>query len=284
MIIVELIGGLGNQMFQYAAGRGLATKLGTELKLDISGFEHYKLHAYSLHHLSIEAPLATRQETAAIKGGRLRRALSRAAVRHYHEEDASLAFEPGFFELPDNTYLKGYWQSETYFGAVTDRVRREFRPSTPLSAPSRHLLERLRGDDGSVSVHVRRGDYVSNASTGDVHGLLGADYYRTAMDALRASIEGARFYAFSDDPAWVAEAFSDHRDVTVVDINDAARNYEDLTLMSACRHHVVANSSFSWWGAWLGGNPDRQVFAPRRWFADPTRDARDLVPSTWHQL
>jgi hypothetical protein len=287
MIVVELIGGLGNQMFQYAAARALADRLGTSLKIDVIGFDAYKLHEYSLHHFRIGAATATRLDVAPVRS---RPSVRRAAhllpgdrVRHVFTE-GSLRFDPSLFACQDGTYLRGYWQSEKYFADKADLVRAEFALRSPLSSKSRGVLEEIEADPAAVSLHVRRGDYAFDPHTKATHGLVGEQYYRRAISAFRSRFSGATFYAFSDDPEWVADTFARDGDVRVVNANDASRNYEDLALMSACRHHIIANSSFSWWGAWLNEAPKKCVIAPRSWFQDPTRVDSDLVPTDWCRM
>jgi hypothetical protein len=136
----------------------------------------------------------------------------------------------------------------------------------------------------AVSLHVRRGDYVSNPDSSRVHGLCGADYHQAAVRRIAEVVPQPHLFVFSDDPQWAAGNLHLDHPATIVTGNDTRRDYEDLHLMSLCKHHIVANSSFSWWGAWLDTNPDKIVIAPERWFAHEQHDTRDLLPPTWQVI
>ena len=135
-----------------------------------------------------------------------------------------------------------------------------------------------------MSIHVRRGDYVSDAITQEIHGLSPLEYYAAAIQHIAHVAVQPHFFVFSDDPSWVRQNLHIDYPTTYVEHNTADRNYEDLRLMSLCRHHIIANSTFSWWGAWLGSNRAKMVIAPKRWFNTPDKDTRDLIPRSWIQL
>jgi len=151
---------------------------------------------------------------------------------------------------------------------------------TPATIENLEMLRRIESEN-AVCIHVRRGDYISNPETERVHGACSIDYYRSALVALRERTDHPRFFVFSDDPGWARAEFGSEGSITVVEINGADRNYEDLRLMSSCRHHVIANSTFSWWGAWLGAHAGQVVVAPKTWFASGDRDSRDICPASW---
>ncbi|MGQ9492108.1 MAG: alpha-1,2-fucosyltransferase [Anaerolineae bacterium] len=293
MVIVKLIGGLGNQMFQYAAGRALALHHRTPLKLDISGFAEYRLRTYRLHHFRIQAELATPREVAHVTGmdrtGLWKRVFWR--IQHWmpyyrrctFQEDTLRPYDPNIWRTPRDVYLDGYWQSEKYFADVADIIRREFQLKEEPSASSRAVANRMH-DCQAISLHVRRGDYVSNPRTHRVHGVCSLEYYRRCIAFIVERVERPTFFVFSDDMAWTREHVPIEGLVEYVTHNGAERDYEDLWLMSQCRHHILANSSFSWWGAWLNPNPDKLVLAPQRWFNDSTLNTRDLLPEGWIAL
>jgi hypothetical protein len=196
--------------------------------------------------------------------------------------ERAFTFQPKVLGQRPPAYLDGYWQSEKYFGDVADVIRKDFTVKRAPSAANAAWLDRI-GATVSVSIHVRRGDYVTNADANKFHGTCGIDYYQRAVQMLSSRLGGRpEFFVFSDDPAWVRANLDlgshPHHYVTN---NDAQTNYEDLRLMSSCRHHIIANSTFSWWGAWLNASPDKVVVAPRRWFRADEMDDRDLVPSGW---
>ena len=186
-----------------------------------------------------------------------------------------------FLSLGDGAYLDGYWQSERYFAEVAQVARAEFALRRPPDAENQRMLDAIRGAE-AVGIHARRGDYVTDARTRDVHGHAPAEYYAAAVARIRSLVRAPAFFVFSDDPAWAAQHLRVDPATVIVGHNDAGRDYEDLRLMSACRHHIIANSTFSWWAAWLGERPGQRVIAPRHWFRDGP-DARDLVPARWER-
>jgi hypothetical protein len=186
--------------------------------------------------------------------------------------EASPAFDPRLLAAPDETYLVGYWQSERYFADVADQIRAELSLPDPPSGQNRTVAEAIQAGP-SASVHVRRGDYVGSST----HPVCSRDYYQAAMAELRERLTDPQFFLFSDDPKWCRDHLASRNDVVVAH-NGPGSEHEDLRLMSMCDAHVIANSSFSWWGAWLG-KPGPTI-APRRWFADD-RDASAIVPERW---
>lgn len=289
-IIVRLIGGLGNQMFQYAAGRALADRLGLALLLDVSGFEHYGLRRYELDRFAIRAEPAARADLEAFgvvarAPTLLNRLIGRFGLRRPGQvfREASFAYDPHFEQLAEAVYLDGYWQSERYFAGIGAALREDFRLRESPDAANADMAAAIDAEPAAVSLHVRRGDYVSDAHTAQYHGVCSLDYYRLAVAAVLERVPAAHFYVFSDDPDWVAANLDVGRPLTLVRINDGDHGMYDLDLMRRCRHHVIANSSFSWWGAWLNPAPDKLVVAPQRWFAGADHDTRDLLPATWTQ-
>lgn len=287
MIITRLQGGLGNQMFQYAAGLRLATARHTQLKLDLTLLDargSRTPRTYELHRFRISAERATPEETEALLAkrplaARISRRLDRRAAareRHFHY-DAAVA------RLPDGTCLQGYWQSERYFGDVAARVREEFSFERAPSGRNAELAREIAGR-AAVSVHVRRGDYAADATTRAFHGLCPIDYYHRAAAYVSERVCNPIFVLFSDDPEWTRTHLEVGGDAIVVEHNGPHDGPEDLRLMSLCRHHVIANSTFSWWGAWLNPDPEKIVIAPERWFADRDHDTRDLLPDRWVRL
>ena len=288
MIIVKLIGGLGNQMFQYAAGRRLAHKHNTQLKLDISSFGSYRLRRYGLHHFNIEATIASPEEVASLtikKQGIAERVLRKALrwssgpaptyirEKHFH-------FDPDILNLPDGVYLDGYWQSEKYFADIAGIIRQEFTVKTPQKGKDKELAEQITSCE-SVSLHIRRGDFVSDSHTNQVHGTCDLDYYRRCVENFTPTVKHPHFFIFSDEPQWARDNLKLPFSTTLVDHNGVDKNYEDMRLMSQCKHHIIANSSFSWWGAWLNPIEDKLVFAPKRWFTKDNRNLHDLIPNQW---
>jgi hypothetical protein len=300
MIIAHLSGGLGNQMFQYALGRHLAEKNSTLLKLDLSGFEIYKLHRYGLHCFKIWEYVATIEEIEAFKrknppcakrwvskiGKRL--SILTSATSDFYQSRSVIKenrfnFEPSVLEAKGNIYLEGYWQSGRYFSEIRDFLLREFAFKYEQDVKSLEIAEQIQETE-SVSLHIRRGDYVHDPLTNHVHGLCSINYYKNAVNYITQKIPNCHFFLFSDDHPWVCENFNLDYPVTIVDCNNASTNYEDLRLMSLCHHNIIANSSFSWWGAWLNTNPEKIVLAPEKWFNDSILDTKDLLPESWVKI
>jgi len=292
MIIANLIGGLGNQMFQYATGRAVAHRHNVPLLLDASGFAHYDLRRYELDELSIQARLATDEELAraGVKTkaptllNRVGKALGLGRPASLLKE-ASFTYDARIEQVTSPAYLDGYWQSERYFSNIADLLRKEFTLKAPTDAANEHIAAQIReAGQRAVSLHIRRGDYVNNPQTAQYHGVCSLEYYRAAVDYIAARVSSPHFFVFSDDHAWVSENFKLDHAVTLVDVNGADRGVWDMALMKACRHHVIANSSFSWWGAWLNPHADKIVAAPQRWFSGASHDTTDLVPASWIRL
>lgn len=257
------------------------------MKLDISGYERYTLHRYSLGHFNIVEEMAgaddvarfalgadgarmfLRQARGLLAGRRVKRSVME---RHPH-------FDPAVLELGDHEYLDGYWQCEKYFADAADIIRREFTVKQAPDGENAELGLEMEGVS-SVAVHVRRADYASDPMTNRVHGTLSSDYYREAMELVSSRVKDARFYVFSDEEGWARENLPSDRPITFVSHNGPDKNYEDLRLMTRCRCNILANSTFSWWGAWLGDRPGKIVVAPKAWFRVGDLN-RDLIPKRW---
>jgi len=274
MIFTRFHGRTGNQMFQYAAARALSLDLGTQVVLDdrlaLARGERSITRIWDLP--VTEAPLPPSRHD---------RKLAHYLWRYfgsspkYHREKG-LGFDPAFFSLPDDTYLHGYWQSEMYFGAHADRIRADFAFPAPTGRNAE--LAAQIGEGLSVSLHVRRGDYVALST----HGVCDQAYYDAALAALLPRLEGEPvIYVFSDEPDWARDHLALPGRRVVIDHNGEGSDFEDMRLMSLCDHHVIANSSFSWWGAWLNASPDKIVVGPKAWFANPKLRNPDILPDSW---
>ncbi len=295
MLISNLVGGLGNQMFQYSCARALSLELGIPLKFCIDGFDAYKAHnGFELEQVfGLSMEIATEKDIRETIGFfrskySFRRLLSKkpfqfVAGRRFINEPG-YRYWPGLAERArQGGYLQGYWQSERYFTKHADEIRADFTFKTPLSEKNEQVLAQIQ-ESKAVSLHVRRGDYASNAKTLSVHGVCSLDYYQEAIDCLMQRYDGIRLFIFSDDPQWVKENLNTKsQEMVIVDHNKGAESYNDMRLMSLCDHHIIANSSFSWWGAWLNPKQDKTVIAPMQWFANGT-DTQDLIPTGWERL
>ncbi|MEI8390618.1 MAG: alpha-1,2-fucosyltransferase [bacterium] len=268
MIVVKIIGGIGNQMFQYAVGLCLAEKNNTELKLAISDFAKYGNRKFQLNVFNINAEIATQDEIDKIKSENYRK------EKHFH-------FDSKVLDLPDNVYLDGYWQSEKYFKDIETIIRKEFTFKETPDDTNQELLDKIKSSN-SVCIHIRRGDYVSTLKARLVHGTCSLNYYKKAMSFIIRKIENPHFYIFSDDTDWVKKNFKINDKMTIVDNNNDSSGCLDLMLMSNCQHFIIANSSFSWWASWLGKNPRKLIFAPKRWFGILSNvSSKDLYVKEW---
>jgi len=294
MIITQLIGGLGNQMFQYAAGRSLALLHNTELRLDISKFKKIKgitPREYSLSPFTIKETFASDEDLQRVKIHSFR--LQNFFVELYcaftgnssitYKKEPHFHFDPDFFTLPDNIYLEGYWQSEKYFKSIEDIIRQEFTLREEPDATNTSMAEKILKSN-AISIHVRRGDYIENQVTFNHHGVCSSEYYHTAIEFVANKSFNPHFYIFSDDPLWVKQNLVVNYPHTYVTHNQSIKDSSDLWLLSLCKHHIIANSSFSWWGAWLSTNPEKMVIAPKKWVNNPNMETRDLIPESWHMI
>jgi hypothetical protein len=284
-IAVHIVGGLGNQMFQYACGRATALRSGARLLLDLSSFERYKLHRYGLDGFCIGAAAAPRrlQTGSALQASLGRFGLDKRRVMalqgfDYIAENANLDFEPRMLAPLTRAYVDGYWQNEVYFTDAASQIRAEFqllRPS-PVAQASDDLPQ--------VSLHIRRGDYVNNPAANSVHGVLGLDYYRDAVALVASRIgDNFRLVVFSDDIEWARQNLTFSQPMTFVS-GSTATPHEDLHMMASCDHHIIANSSFSWWGAWLNASTTKIVIAPKRWFVAPQFSQLHICPPEWERV
>ena len=293
MIIVKLYGGLGNQMFQYATAKSIAERHASIVKLDVSGFETYKLHKYSLHCFQLGEYIATKTEINDLIYEQslmkeyadkfLRKTSIPFSFRKNYILENKFEFNECILAVPDNVYIEGYWQSAKYFSEINNILRREFVVKYRQDADSRSFFEKIQNSE-SVSLHVRRADYVTNPMANKIHGTCDQQYYDLAIRYIQERIDSPHIFLFSDEPDWARNNLKFNIPVTIVDCNDSSRNYEDLRLMSHCRHNIIANSSFSWWGAWLNQNPSKIVCVPKNWFRDASVNTEDLIPEEWIRL
>ena len=288
MIIIYLKGGLGNQMFQYAMGRCLAESHKTQLKMDISAYNYDGPLEYFLGPFNIQENFASPEEIkklTTIEQNEFQRIVH--SLFHSHPKKARTLvrenrtiFNKKMLNLPDNVYLEGYWQSEKYFLNIENIIRKEFTIKTPQTGKNKELSEIIAASQ-SVSIHIRRGDYVSSTKTNQTHGTCELDYYDKCINELKKTIKKPHFFIFSNDIPWCRKNLKMSADITFVEHNTMKNAHEDLRLMSQCKHNIISNSSFSWWAAWLNTNENKLVFAPQKWFANKKKNADFIVPEKW---
>jgi len=288
MIIIRITGGLGNQMFQYAAGRRLSYILKSNLKLDISHYQKDKLRNFNLDLLNIKCQIANKREinlSNPSQKGLLSKLRSRIfkppPLKPFREKYFN--FDPSVLTLSDGVYLDGYWQSEKYFADIKNIIRNDFMLRNYSEGNNLELIQKIKSKT-SVCIHIRRGDYNTDPKTFQDHGLCSLDYYQKGIQHITQKIGGATFFVFSDDISWAKDNLKINYPAVFVDHNTIDNAYEDLHLMSHCKHHIIANSSFSWWGAWLCQNQNKIVIAPHQWFNSAEHDTKDLIPQSWKIL
>lgn len=290
IVIVRLQGGLGNQLFQYAAARGLTE--GRKLILDCSALalgaknspdtttRFFELSVFSTLKYSILSAIALKILTSE---NRFLRAVKKILY-------------PGLINIPEcpvlqakelaakgtAIYLNGYFQDENFFVQIRRTLLKELSFPDPGSF-SPVWLGRILSADNAVSIHVRRGDYLTPKAMA-FHGVLGSDYYQASVQLMNSRVSNAHYFVFSDDPDWCREHLDFPGDKSIMP--PGQKGWVDLALMSKCRHNIIANSSFSWWAAWLNDNPEKTVIAPRKWFADEEANSgqRTIIPDNWISL
>ncbi len=287
-------GGLGNQLFQYAAGRALSIRQVKSseseviLKIDINGYGENNgidtMRHYSLSPFNIRANIATNSEIRKLKYpfgifSKGMRFIKNNIFHQYH-----LGFSKTIYEYSRNIYLDGFFQSEKYFLDNETIIRDDLKLIKPLGVEAKKILEQIHLHSQAVSVHVRRGDYVNDANTNQFHGTCSKDYYRDAVDHITSQIgKDINLYIFSDDIDWVRRNIRFDYPTTYVSSIDI-KDYEELYLMSQCDHHIIANSSFSWWGAWLDERSSKIIVAPKQWLRNKTSAELGILPRSWITL
>ncbi|MEI8061991.1 MAG: alpha-1,2-fucosyltransferase [bacterium] len=292
MIIIRLKGGLGNQMFQYAFGRALSMRRNEPILLDTSGFgkepsidtpREYALGAYNIQeqfaNLLVTAPFNTKRASFFRK---IKRRLLRLNDFTYH---SSLAHSRA-------TFFEGFWNNEKYFKEFSKTIRHEFTLKNNLTAAAEKIVTQMiqENKEGiqTVSLHVRRGDYISNPYARAEHNIVTLEYYEKALFYLASKIkkDNIKIYIFSDDVPWVKHNLK-MPDYAVEYVNleaGALRDAEEMHLMSLCSNNIIANSTYSWWGAWLNRNPSKIVIAPLQWIRNPYINTHDVCPPEWIRL
>ena len=301
MIITRISGGIGNQLFQYAIGRALSLKHNDELKLDTHCYDLNKEpgRSLTLYKFNISTAIATRDDFKKtgipdpLKQNRYSKFI-RYALRALESSkslnkrkvilEPDFTFHPEIVEATGTHYLSGVWQSENYFKSIENVIRDDFKLKDPLSEVAQKVKAMIDSST-SVSVHIRRGDQVQNPELLKKHGELGDEYYQKAISYIseKTGSKNITLFIFSDDIAWVKSNMKFAHNVTYVSEYNLP-DYEELTLMSYCKHNIIAKSSYSWWGAWLNQNPNKIITTPRKRFGTDTINDRDLIPESWVRI
>ena len=284
MIIVRLCGGLGNQMFQYALYKAFLER-GTDAKLDISKFKHIDMSRecflnYGCFDLKYE--LCTKKEARryVIGTGMTARIVSRLLrdkkTHIYEKED--YVYDKSVLDLKEG-FLEGFWQSWKYAGDIQDIIKKDYKFVNTLIGQNKNYEDMINSTE-SVAVHIRRGDYLENE---DIYGNICTEqYYHKAIEIINNQIKNPKYYFFSNDLKWVREKFGEADNYIYVEGNPESKGYIDMRLMSACKHQIIANSSFSWWAAYLNSNADKKVISPNKWING--RETPDVYCADWIKI
>ncbi len=288
--IVCVGGGLGNQMFLYAFGLAV----GDDVLFDTTVFQRNHYRSFDLALYNIEKRFATPEQLAQLKKEiRVKNFFPRFIREKFHmkrwwyfhtdrvEEKQLNRYQPELLSRKGPVFFAGAFQSEKYFKKLRPKLLHDLTLSEPLDEPNRKMLEKIKSSQ-AIAVHIRRGDYLNKHSP---FTYLDKDYFLNAMNYVAERIDNPSFFIFSSDMDWVRDNIKTAYPQTFVDINDEKHGYFDLELMRNCKHNIIANSTFSWWGAWLNPNPDKIVVAPKQWFLpDAAEYSGDIVPDEWIKM
>lgn len=286
-VVVGLSGGLGNQLFQFAAGRALSLKLGASLVLDAAWFCGRSDRIYALEPFCIEAQI---HRSIGFLPNWVNRLESRLARRWANKRfgipiyrEPHFQFDNDFSIINQSVYLEGFWQSERYFLGFSEIIRNELTLKVELPTAFDSVSKNIECTD-SICLHVRRGDYVTNPIANLTHGLCSTEYIYEGIKTISTGLNNPHCFIFSDDPLWAKQNLKINLPSTIVDIAKPQEAHFDLVMMARCKYFVIANSSLSWWGAWLSSFPLKRVVAPKIWFANSEKNTIDLIPSSWVRL
>jgi hypothetical protein len=291
MIITRLKGGLGNQMFQYAAGLALSHKMNTSLKVDGSFLyesdsvnsitpRNFELSCFGIQDDSLyHSEFKLLRRFLQSRFYRIVQSRMPSMLPWKYVQERQFNFDPTFFQNQGNCMLDGYWQSEKYYLSVETKVRTAFSIKVNISEKS-SSLQRYLQEHATASVHIRRGDLLTNPEAAALHGVCSDMYYQSALEKLKSLNSDLKIIVFSDEPDYVLQKMQFLQPDVIVDWNHG-RGWEDMFLMRQCSHHIIANSSFSWWGAWLNPSKNKVVIAPAKWFASGNFDTGTLYPENW---
>ena len=289
MIITKIIGGLGNQMFQYSIGLSLAKKNNTDLLIDKRDFDKVSIHnGYELERVfDIKVKEAKDFEIKKIIGLNrysLFRKISNFLPSKFNQNnyflEEGVPFNKNYLEIKNNSYIYGHWQSEKYFLDYENFIRKKFSFKKPLISKNLYFEELIKKIPNSVSLHVRRGDYINNAKNKSIFFDCNQGYYESATKEIEKRIKDPTYFIFSDDNNWVKKNLLFKQKHYFVDHNSNLNSYNDMHLMSLCDHNIIANSTFSWWGAWLNSNQQKIVVSPKQWFCNNS-DSNSIAPKKW---
>jgi len=295
MIIVRLMGGLGNQMFQYAFGRAMSLKMKNKLAFDISllekgkersdftyrklGLNKFKIDLEIIEHETVDRILKLE---LSFRDKLRRKILNFTGTKHSMKNlivEESLKYSKDYTFIPQNCVLQGYWQSENYFLKDQKTIRNDFSLQHILENFDKNIIHQIQ-ESCSVGIHIRRGDYIFNPDFNKIYDVCDYTYYQKAIKKIQSLLESPKFFVFSDEIEWVNKNMKFPQGTVFVSKPDNLP-IEDLALFSICKHAILANSTFSWWGAWLNENSEKKIIAPQVWTKSSTMNDIEIVPKRW---
>jgi hypothetical protein len=289
MIIIKTSGGLGNQMFQYAFYMFFKT-FQSEVKLDKSSYDKSNIHngfeldkvfkTHDIDFAEIKDFINLLDNNKCINS-KIRRKIIGLKKTHYKEFNLSYNknIQKKFKHINYNIYFDGYWQSEKYFSSIKEEIRKEFVFQELDDEKNLSILNKIKNSI-SISIHIRRGDYLNNKLYKNICTL---EYYKRAIEIVEKNVHNPTFFIFSNDIEWCKENFNQLQKKEFINWNIGKDSFKDMQLMSLCSHNIIANSTFSWWGAWLNTNPSKIVISPTQ-FINSTNSLKDLIPSSWIKI
>ena len=280
-IRIKLSGGLGNQMFQFATGFSIAKKNNVRLSLDLRYINRRQLfNGFELEKIfNIYSKVSFLNKPLSFNTLNFKEILNIIDVTYYNFKEPHFHYASNILNISNHSFLDGYWQSEMYFKDYTKEIKKIFNFSDQLNEQNI-----LIGDDinrnNSISIHIRRGDFLLKRNNSHYVNLK--EYYLKSIYESSKKFKNPKYFIFTDDPSWAVENFVLDHPYIVVDINLGTRSFLDMYLMSLCKANIIANSSFSWWGAWLNSKKDKIIYAPKKWFKDKSICTDDLIPNSWN--
>ena len=286
-VFLKLNGGLGNQMFQWALARMIQVMTDMDVYLDMSYFNKSYARPYQLDIFNFQPQILTDpwmklklafiwKFRAFFRRGKIF-GITLFSERHFQ-------FDPNIQKIKNNTYIEGFFQSEKYFKDVEEYIKSDFKFSGYPVNENKETMNKIYEPGTSISLHIRRGDYVDKKRYQDLYAKCSIDYYKRAVEYIAQKYPNPKLFVFSDDIKWVQRRLNLPYETIFVANNTGEKDYEDMRLMSMCAHNIISNSTFSWWAAWLNPNPNKIVIAPKKWFNDDSIVQTDIIPKEWVQL
>jgi len=297
-IIIKLAGGLGNQMFQYAFGRNLAIKRNFSLYLDPFGLQNYATpREYGLRRFNISANLLEKEFVPNIMSRIIKKINEKKKILSLDflyrwfpnliwqiEKEKNLSYSKSYQYIYSNCVFEGFWQNQNYFSEIKDTLMIDFSLSGNLSLKNLQYFQEINKTEDSVAIHIRRGDYINNKANLSVYSYCGKKYYYAGVTLMSQQVKSPHLFIFSDDILWAKKNLRFDLPSEYIEGECQDQDIEELILMTNCKHHIIANSSFSWWGTWLCKNPDKIVIAPKSWFVDERMNSEFELPHEWIKI